>query len=161
MEISLTHSLQWSAQWKFCVCTTCWMLLSTPTTNHHIDGVGRRGVTDFPHKIPNRVSSPSSGHPSVHLQRVREHGEQWGNSWYRHGGRGFHRSYVRDDRRDSCSFDPGNWVFLSWYSEDGHSSEIGSSFAPIEDLLHRDDRVKSRLDHEMNEGNCLESVLTY
>ncbi len=24
---------------------TCWMLLSTPTTNHHVDGVGRRGVT--------------------------------------------------------------------------------------------------------------------
>ncbi len=53
----------------------------------------------------------------------------------------------------SCSFDPGNRVFLSWYSEDGSSGEIGSSFAPIEDLLLRADRVKSRLDHEKNEGN--------
>ncbi len=28
-----------------CFFTTCWMLLSTPTTNQHVDGIDRRGVT--------------------------------------------------------------------------------------------------------------------
>ncbi len=48
MEISIAHNLQeW---WKFQWLTTCWMLLSTPTTNRHVDGVGRRGVTEVTSK---------------------------------------------------------------------------------------------------------------
>ncbi len=51
-----------------------------------------------------------------------------------------------------CSFDPGNRVFLSWYSEDGTCGEIGGSFAPNEDLLRKADGIKSVLARERNEG---------
>ncbi len=45
MWISLTQNMLWPTQWKSCVRITDWMLLSTPTTRHYIDGACRWGMT--------------------------------------------------------------------------------------------------------------------
>ena len=62
-------------------------------------------------------------------------------------------SRFEDEFGTACSFDPGNRVFLSWYSEDGTCGDIGRSFAPLEEMLGKADDMQARLAREKNENN--------